>query len=132
MYANYGFGNCTQQLQSHKNCKLKWKKITLRLPCFSGIYLSTRQENKVKNKLSEAWGVSGTSYDNKWSNCLWDVISENQWVVTISFKKIAAFNIKFSYLPNDQIPALKKITENFVNASNESMIKPQEPGLKTH
>jgi len=31
-----------------KTCKLKWKKITLRLPCSSCIYLSTRQENKVK------------------------------------------------------------------------------------
>lgn len=50
----------------------------------------------------------------------------------ISFKKIAAFNIKFSYLPKDQIPALSKITKNFVNASNESMIKPQEPSLKTY
>jgi len=48
----------------------------------------------------------------------------------ISFKKIAAFNIKFSYLPKD--PALSKITKNFVNASNESMIKPQEPSLKTY
>lgn len=48
------------------------------------------------------------------------------------FKKIATLNIKFSYLPKDQILALGKITESFVNAPNESMIKPQEPNLKMH
>lgn len=29
-------------------CKLKWKKITLKQPCSLSIYLSTRQEYKVK------------------------------------------------------------------------------------
>lgn len=50
----------------------------------------------------------------------------------MSFKKIATVNIKFSCLPKDQILALSKITESFLNASNESMIKPQEPNLKTY
>lgn len=52
--------------------------------------------------------MSRTFYHNKWSNYLWHASSGNQWIVTISFKKIATLDIKFSYLPKDQILALGK------------------------
>lgn len=76
--------------------------------------------------------MSRTSYHNKFSNYLRDASSENQPIVAISFKKIATFDINFSYLPKDKILALGKITESSANASNESRTKPLEPNLGAH
>lgn len=69
------------------------------------------------------------TYHKKWSNYLGDASSENQWIY---FKEIATLNIKFSYLPKDQIVALGKNTWSSAHASNESTSKPQEPDLKVY